>query len=262
VTTTEYRVHLEAFEGPLDLLLYLIKRAEVDIRDIPIGTIADQYVEYLKGVDRIDIELAGEFLLMAASLMEIKSRMLAPRPEGAEGVAGDQVAAAIDPRAGLVRQLLEYKAARDAADALEARRSEWERRFPARAIGVEDERLGEAIAGAEDLELDDLNLVDLVNAFNRIMETVNFDRLGDHEIKYDDTPIELHAEDLVDQLKRRLVESPERPGMTLVEIFKGRTRSEAIGLFLAVLELVKNQRAVVKVGEGGVEVGLKNERER
>ena len=78
--STEYRVRLEAFEGPLDLLLYLIRRAEVDITDIPIAAIADQYMQYLAGIERIDIDLAGEFLVMAATLMEIKSRMLSPRP--------------------------------------------------------------------------------------------------------------------------------------------------------------------------------------
>lgn len=240
----EYRVHLDAFEGPLDLLLYLIRRAEVDITDIPIATIADQYMEYLQGVDRIDIELAGEFLVMAATLMEIKSRMLSPVAKpAASGDDPDRPARPEeDPRAELVRQLLAYKQYRDAAEALEQRKAEWERRIPAARAAIDDERLREALAAHEgELDLEDLTLVDLAEAFAKIVAAVNFDRLGEHTVTYDDTPIELHAEDIVDRLKR---ESADRP-LPLAALFHGRTRAEMIGLFLATLELVR--RRVVRV---------------
>lgn len=240
----EYRVHLEAFEGPLDLLLYLIRRAEVDITDIPIAAIADQYMEYLQGVDRIDIELAGEFLVMAATLMEIKSRMLSPVAKpAASGDDPDRPARPEeDPRAELVRQLLAYKQYRDAAEALEQRKAEWERRIPAARAAIDDERLREALAAHEgELDLEDLTLVDLAEAFAKIVAAVNFDRLGEHTVTYDDTPIELHAEDIVDRLKR---ESADRP-LPLAALFRGRTRAEMIGLFLATLELVK--RRIVRV---------------
>ena len=246
----EYRVHLEAFEGPLDLLLFLIRRAEVDVTDIPVAAIAGQYMQYLAGIERIDIDLAGEFLVMAATLMEIKSRMLAPATAEAED-AGEGPAAkpAEDPRADLVRQLLAYKKFRDASDELEARRVEWDRRFAAGRAGVDDEALRAEIeehAGA--VELEDVSLVDLVDCFSRIMATVNFDRLGEHTVVYDDTPIEVHAEDLLQRLRGG---DHAEDGLPLPAVFTGRTRPEMIGLFLAVLELVRRRAVRVWQEEAG-----------
>jgi segregation and condensation protein A len=248
--TIDYRVHLEAFEGPLDLLLYLIRRAEVDITDIPIAAIAEQYMEYLQQIQTIDIELAGEFLVTAATLMEIKSRMLAPAPP-TQRVAGDAAAAgpAEDPRAELVRQLLAYKHFRDAASALETRRAEWEQRFPAAKAGLDNDKLREiALAEHDDLDLEDLSLLDLVEAFAKIAAAVNFDRLGEHQVTYDDTPIELHAEDIVDRLKR---EAAGGRGISLPALFAGRTKPEMIGLFLATLELVRRRAVRVRQEESG-----------
>ncbi len=259
--TTDYRVQLTAFEGPLDLLLYLIRRAEVDITDIPIAAIADQYIAYLTAIDRIDIDLAGEFLVMAATLMEIKSRMLAPaepsaQAEGLSPPASDD--ASPDPRAELVQQLLAYKRFRDAAAALEDRKHDWERRFPAGHAGVDDEKLREALAAqAEDVDLEDVSLVDLVDAFSKIVASVNFDRLGEHTVTYDDTPIELHAEDLLDRLKRET--SEQSPTLPLAAVFVGRKRGEMIGLFLATLELVRRRAITIRqeaVG-GEIVIGLR-----
>lgn len=255
--TTDYRVRLEAFEGPLDLLLFLIRRAEVDITDIPIASIADQYMTYLKAIDTIDIDLAGEFLVMAATLMEIKSRMLAPAKATSDvDTGGPVVADATDPRADLVRQLLAYKKFRDASEALDHRRQEWEQRFPAARAGMNDDELREAIlASAQDVELEDVSLVDLVEAFSAIIASVNFDRLGDHQVTYDDTPIELHAEDIVEHLSRQA----EGATVPLAALFAGRTRGEALGLFLAVLELVRRRTISVRQDErdGGIVIGLR-----
>lgn len=245
----EYRVRLEAFEGPLDLLLYLIRRAEVEITDIPIAAIAEQYMGYLEEAQRIDIDRAGEFLLIAATLMEIKSRMLAPRPDPAEGPGEGEIGetTAEDPRADLVRQLLAYKKYRDASEALGHRRQEWESRFP--AGGADDEALRAwAVERAEGVDLGDLTLADLADAFARIAATVNFDRLGEHTVQYDDTPIEIHAEDLLDNLRRHAGHMPLR------EALAGRTRGEMIGLFLAVLELVRRGSATVR--QDGLEIVL------
>jgi segregation and condensation protein A len=252
----EYRVHLDMFEGPLDLLLYLIRRDEVEITDIPIAAMADQYMAYLSQIDRIDIELAGEFLLTAATLMEIKSRMLTPRPATPD--EGEQRASRRgeeDPRAELVRQLLEYKKYRDATDALEARRQEWERRAPAAKAGVESEALREALmAQAGELDLEDLTIVDLVEAFQKIAASVNFERLGEHKVEYDDTPIELHAEDIVDRLKSLETEAAAAVGavgLSLRSMFSGRSRGEMIGLFLATLELVRRRIVAVRQDDAG-----------
>jgi len=247
--TDSYRVRLEAFEGPLDLLLYLIRKSEVDIHDIPVATITEQYLSFLSdletgGTARIDIDVAGEFLLMAATLMELKSRMLMPgaagRP-GAEPGSPDR-SAQEDPRAELVRQLIEYKKYRDAADSLDHRADEWRRRFPASRVGIDDAALQAAVESASDVELEDLDILDLVESFQRIADTVNFERLGDHQVTYDDTPIELHAADIMS----RLAAEATVPEVELASLFKGRTRPEMVGLFLALLELVRGRRVAVR----------------
>lgn len=252
----DYTVSLDAFQGPLDLLLFLIRRAEVDIHDIPVGIITEQYMGYLKHLVRIDIEEAGEFLVMAATLMEVKSRMLAPKPEVDEGATDAPlaaVAAAEDPRADLVRQLLAYKKFRDAASALEDRMVQWESRLPAAAAGVPDAPVAEVDEDAS-VEIDDLDLIDLVEAFAKIIETVDMSRVGEHTVKDDETPIEIHAEDIMDRLGRDgedlvapTVDGSQGPtvrGLSLRRMFVGRTKPEAVGLFLAMLELMKQQRLV------------------
>lgn len=253
-----YKVQLDAFEGPLDLLLFLIRKSEVDIHDIPVATITEQYIAYIKDVEQVgklDIDTAGEFLVMAATLMEIKSRMLMPKVEAppSDSEPNSQRAAKEDPRAELVRQLLEYKRYRDAANMLESRADEWRRRFPTHRAGVDDERLAQAIESAPDTELEDIDILDLVEAFRKISETVNFDRLGDHQVTYDDTPIELHAEDIVSRIRAELstADTNAPGGIALQSMFAGRSRSEMVGLFLALLELVRSRR--VRVAQDKIE---------
>lgn len=239
--TLEYRVHLAAFEGPLDLLLYLIRKAEVEVTDIPVTTIADQYLDYLEHIDKVDIDLAGEFLVMAATLMELKSRVIAagaePSEEGDESKPRDENGP--DPRAELVRQLLEYKKYRDAADALERHKDDWEARFPAAPAGVSADELKEAFESLDDPELEDLDLLDLFEAFRRIADSVNMDRLGEHEVVSDDTPIEIHAEDILERVRSGTDKGGQ---LTLFGVLHGRTRGEMVGLFLAMLSLIREQR--------------------
>lgn len=271
VAHREYLVHLDMFEGPLDLLLFLIRRAEVEITDIPIAEITKQYLGFLEeqlagggggGSGGVDIEDAGEFLVMAATLMEIKSRMLAP-PTGVQAGAGDGESGEspnggkpIDPRTELVRQLLEYKRYRDATEQLERYRREWESRFPvARIARPRFEAAPDA--GNEDapVELDDVELIDLVEAFARVIETVDFSRVGEHHVRMDETPVEIHAADIVERL-RTWARDGGAGEMAFIEVFRGRTRADAIGLFLALLELIKQQRVGVRADEGGAGIVL------
>jgi len=273
VLTDDYRVRIDAFEGPLDLLLFLIRKNEVEITDIPIATIADQFITFLEKIERVDIDVAGEFLLMAATLMEIKSRMLSPRPEQSrdESAAGEQE----DPRSELVKQLLAYKQYRDAASRLEARWSEWQARYPAHAAAPKQPKTEPAAELTDEtdvggpIEVDDLDLLDLVEAFRKIMDTVNFERLGEHQVTYDDTPIELHAEDILDRLRgldvslnaAELNAPATKPEMELASVITGRTRSEMIGVFLAVLDLVRRRAVHVRQDkiEGGIYLSLSGE---
>jgi segregation and condensation protein A len=238
----DYRVTLDAFQGPLDLLLFLIRRMEVDIHDIPVAEVTDQYLAFLHKVDDVDVDLAGEFLVMAASLIELKSRTLVPpETDEADGAAEAQKGAdgrgAEDPRYELVQQLLAYQRYRIAAEELIARRHEFSQRHALRP-GRDTER--ESEAEAVELELEDVHAIDLGDAYERIMASIDFARLGDHVVEIDDTPIALHQEDLLDRLHR----APEH-ALRLQDAFEGQTRGQRIGLFLATLELTRVRRISV-----------------
>ncbi|MBL9141170.1 MAG: segregation/condensation protein A, partial [Phycisphaerae bacterium] len=181
----DYQVRLNSFQGPLDLLLFLIRRAEVEITDIPIHKITEQYFSFLKHIDNIDIDLAGEFLVMAASLVEIKSRTLAPTQKrtgegGGEGSPLDDS----DPRFELVQQLLAYQKYRTAADDLDRLRTEFAKQYSVRARGAEGEEDEE-----RQYEMDDVHLLDLIEAYERIIAGIDLGKIGDHTVAYDDTPI-------------------------------------------------------------------------
>ncbi|MHC4832321.1 MAG: segregation and condensation protein A [Planctomycetota bacterium] len=250
----EYLVRLDRFQGPLDLLLFLIRRAEVDIHDIPIHEITEQYLAHLGDLHRIDMETAGEFLVLAATLVEIKAKSLAPRPETEAEGETDEFAglAEADPRLDLVRQLLDYQRFRDASEALDSLRNEHARRHLVRAR-PESRTSEEEIEEDEEapLELDDAHVIDLLEAFERIISAVDLDRLGDHRVEMDETPQALHQADLADRLER----APHHR-LPLAEAIFARTRMEMIGLFLAVLELARGQRIAIRQedGEGGVEL--------
>jgi segregation and condensation protein A len=226
----DYRVSLEAFEGPLDLLLFLVRRAEVDLQDIPIAELTDQYLEVLRHTQRedVDIEQAGEFLVMAATLIEIKSRSIAP-PEGASSEDGADDAPG-DPRDELIRQLLAYQRIRAAGDAMNVQRQEFGSRIGLR-IGCER---GTLPLLPEGHELDDVHAMDLADAYERIAAAIDFARLGDHVVELDDTPIALYEQDLLDRLGRR-----GGRALTLQETFAGQQPVQRVGMFLAVLELVR-----------------------
>ena len=162
----EYKVQLEVFEGPLDLLLYLIKKDELDIYDIPIERITTQYMEYLDLMRMLDLNIAGEFIVMAATLMMIKSRMLLPVEERAELEEEEED----DPRWDLVRQLVEYKKFKDAAMHLEGLE---ERQVDVFGRGSDAATLGPA----GDVSLHDVSIFDLISAFNDVLKKVKTEEL-------------------------------------------------------------------------------------
>ncbi|MDX2114681.1 MAG: segregation/condensation protein A [Planctomycetota bacterium] len=256
-TTEDYAVRLEGFEGPLDLLLHLIRRAEVDVSEVSLASITDQYLRFLEKLSRIDVDPAGEFLVTAATLVELKSRVLVPPEDDEEpGEAGALVARdAGDPAAELVRALLEYKRFREASEKLEARRQAWLQRRPLGALG--SPAAPPVPEGYEPpLDLEDLSLFDLAQAYARIASTVVFERLGQHAVVDDDTPIELHAADILERLRERSAAGSAGADnasgmMPLRALFSGKKRVEVIGMFLAVLELVR-QRAV-RVAQRGAD---------
>lgn len=240
-----YRVQLDAFEGPMDLLLYLIRKHEVDLHNIPLSLITDQYLGFLEELDSIDIDLAGEFLVTAATLMELKSRMLAAGLTESDAADDDRIKdPEADPRAELVAQLLAYKKYRDAATMLSDRKSQWERRAPVHSAAIDDESVRAAMDDMGELEIEDLDLSDLVNAFRVIVESVDFSRIGEHEVMSDDTPIEAYANDIVDVLNTSL--SANTP-TTLRSLITSKPRQQMVGLFLALLVLVRDQRVLINM---------------
>ena len=220
--TEEYKVNLDVFEGPLDLLLYLIKKDEIDIYNIPIEVITSQYMEYLNVMRMLDLNIAGEFIVMAATLMLIKSRMLLPveeRPELAEEEEED------DPRWELVRQLVEYKKFKDAALRLHGKELEQEGIFTIGTKGIEVE------AEASGVVLEDVSLFDLISAFNEVLQRTSEEQIG--EI-FDD---QFTVADKIDVLLRTL---KRRGQIKFSELFGSKTsRNEVICTFLALLELLK-----------------------
>ena len=223
MTQEDYKVRLEVIEGPLDLLLYLIKKDELEIHDIPIETITTQYVQYLELMQMLDLNVAGEFLVMAATLMMIKSRMLLPAEERPELEAEEE-----DPRWDLVRQLVEYKKFKDAAlhlEALELRREDIFGRDGA-----------EAVLGQEpDVALHDVGLFDLISAFSDALKKVKSEEL--REIFAERFTVAEKIELLGDRLRRE-------KRFSISRMFEGmRSRNEIACTFLALLELIRLNQA-------------------
>jgi len=236
-----YKVELEEFSGPLDLLLYLIRQEEVDITSIPIARITDQYLAHLEVLQLIDMDLAGEFLLMAATLMEIKSRMLLPKPELEEE---DEE----DPRADLIRQLLEYKRFKDAARRLAGRADEQALKFGrgrAAILGLPEPE------PQDDLPIDigELTVWDLVAAFRTILQQTSV-RDVTRQISLDDKPLTDYCNDLLDKVRGR-------PIALFTEVFDpGADRMALISTFLALLELMKRRRLRAEQGARAGEIRL------
>ncbi len=220
----EYRVRTDVYNGPMDLLLYLIRRDEVDIYDIPIARITEQYCQYVELLNVLDPNVAGDFLVLAATLMEVKSRLLLPRPTDGDGEDDDLG----DPRLELVRQLLEYKKFKDASFELGDAAREQTRRWP--RVPARSERPDPA-----EVDLEEAQIWDLVAAFNKIMSSIGAGSAV-HDVIFDDTPIALHAADILERLQEQGGE------LGFEDLFTGRSKVEMIGLFLALLELIRQQR--------------------
>lgn len=225
----DYKVRLEVFEGPLDLLLYLIRKEEVEITDIPIERITAQYLQYLDLMRMLDLGIAGEFLVMAATLMMIKSRMLLPaedRPAEPEEEDPDA-----DPRWDLVRQLVEYKKFKDAALFLQRVEGERDGVF-ARAPA------GAPAGGGAGAELRDVGLFDLLTALNAALDRAPREDL--REIFSERFTVADQLDWLLDLLNRT-------PRLSMSRVFEGmRSRHEIVVTFLAMLELIRLNRVAAR----------------
>ena len=237
-----YKVKLEVFEGPLDLLLYLIKKNELDIYDIPIADITEQYLEYIELMRMLDLNIAGEFLVMAATLIHIKSKMLLP-PDEKEILPEEEE----DPRDELVRRLLEYKRFKEVAGVLQDLEGQRKKMFT-RSAALDGD------LGPEE-KFFEASLFDLITALTRVLKDVPKEVF--QEIVKDEFTVEKKVHDLLHMLV-------EKPVIHLTALFKSaKNKLEIIAIFLAVLELIRLKEIIVvqKKSFDEIEV-IRNEKHR
>ena len=233
-----YRVQLQNFEGPLDLLLFFIKRDELDIYDIPISYITEQFLDYIRFLDELDLGVASEFIYMASTLMAIKAKMMLPEPEGEEDEFGEE-----DPRYELVQALLEYKrykeVAEDMYDLDKKARFSYNRGF-AEPDHVEAEQKGEALR--------DVSLIDIMAAFKNVMKSVTTEHY--HDVQRFETDIETQSDYVISQLRKHGKSSFKQlcAGMT--------SRIYVVVTFLAILELLKESQLKLYITESLTEFYL------
>ena len=219
--TTDYAIKLDIFEGPLDLLLYLIKKNEIDIYNIPVALVTEQYLQYLKMIKSLNLDLAGEYLVMASTLIHIKSKMLLPEPEEPEEEEEE------DPRAELVRQLLEYQAFKEAATNL-GERPILERDVFTRTAFLPEET--EKSTATEE-ELIEVSIFELIEAFHRLVSRIDKKELLEIDLE------KMSLTDIINGIMERLA---NEKNLTFDELLGERKeRWRIIYTFLALLELVK-----------------------
>ncbi len=236
-------IHLEHYEGPLDLLLDLIRKQQIDIKDIPIATITAQYLEYMDKAREMDIDLGAEFVYMAATLIHIKSRMLLPR----DPALGGDAEQAEDPRQELVERLLEHERFKNAAEMLQQKRMIEENVWSNPQI--------KAFAGDEDPGLA-VTLFDLVKAFGEVLDRAKLRPV--YEVETADVTVPEMIRNLRD---RFLAMAPDQPIFILRIFEEQRSRRAMIALFLAVLEMVRMQAVEVTQKHLFGEIALRRHRD-
>ena len=216
-----YKIRLDIFEGPLDLLLFLIKKNDIDITDIPIAKITEQYMEYIQMMKLLDLDIVGDFLVMAATLMQIKSKMLLP-PDPTEEEAEEE-----DPRDELVRRLLEYKKFKEIADALKEKEL---RRKDFFARTVDEDTQNQLREDAQEVYFE-ASLFDLINALSEALHKTPEEVI--HEIVAEEYTVDQKIHDIL----HRLLEESK---ISLHKLFRSaRSKEEIVVTFLAILELIR-----------------------
>ncbi len=228
-----YRIRLEQFEGPLDLLLFFIRRDEIDIYDIPIAEIADEFLAYVRLLEKVDLDGVGDFIFMAALLMSIKARMLLPQPET------DDEGEPVDPRRELVERLLEYVRFKEAAGQLEERAARRAERFTRAEAAAEREAAEEA----HDPEVE-ATVFDLARALGRLLAEAEEEERPVHAVERESYAVE----DQQDYVLERVASGAP---VAFAELVRRRSKAFVIATFLAVLELARQRHLVLTMAEAG-----------
>lgn len=220
----QYRVQLTDFGGPMDLLLYLVRRHEMDICHVSLSKITRDFQQYLEVLELLDLDLVADFIVVASTLLEIKSREVLPKPEE---VVKDEVIE--ESSSDLIGQLMQYKRYKDAAKNLDSRASEWLERYPRLSVDRPDTKRD----GATD-KIREVELWDLVSALGRIVRLPEIEKSG--SIRMDETPMSVYQ----DRIRKRLTVEERVP---FSDFFEGENlQSRIVGIFQAVLELIRHEQ--------------------
>ncbi len=232
----QYNVKIDAFEGPLDLLLHLINRYEIDIYDIPVAEITEQYLAYIHTMKELELDVASEFLVMAATLLAIKSKMLLPKQEEELLEDGFGVEIEEDPREELMQRLLEYKKYKQAASELREREEERSHVFtrPPLEIGPFEKEEGDARMPA------DVTLYDMLAAFQKLMRRKKLQKPVQTKITRQEISIEKRMDEIIKELNRF------GGRKSFFDLFPYEDRDTIVVTFLAVLELIKKKEIEIE----------------
>ena len=230
----QYNVKLDAFEGPLDLLLHLINKTEVDIYDIPVAKITDQYMNYIHAMQRLELDVASEYLVMAATLLALKSKMLLPKHEEELFDEHIEMVDEEDPRDELMNRLIEYRRYKEAAEELKEREKDRSLLFSKTptdlALFIDEEKA--------ELQRINATLYDMLDAFDQLLKRKKVKIPKQTKIQREDFPIEKRMEEIIDKIKLSF------GNISFFELFEYEERGELIVTFLAVLELMKAKKIV------------------
>lgn len=226
-----YEVKLEQFEGPLDLLLHLIKQYKIDIYDIPMAEITEQYMEYIHRFEELELNIASEYLVMAATLIAIKSQMLLPKQE----MTDEDEEYMEDPREELMRRLIEYRKFKEAAEKLKEKEREGNQTYT------------RAPASFEDLLVDkppvipgDVTIYDMLGALGKMLQRKKWNAPLDTKVQRAEISIEERMKDVLAVVKKA------KRGVRFDDLFTERSRSHIVVTFLALLELMKDRKVYCK----------------
>ncbi|ASK63298.1 segregation/condensation protein A [Virgibacillus phasianinus] len=221
-----YQVKLDTFEGPLDLLLHLIKQYEVDIYDIPVATITEQYMQYIHTLQRLELNIASEYLVMAATLIALKSQMLLPN-ESVDEEADEYME---DPRVELMQRLIEYRKYKEAAETLRDKEVE------SIEVYTREPILFNPLEVEQPMLNDDTSIYDMLGALNKLFERKKWTEPLDTKVKRVDIPIEQRMTEILDTVKEA-----DR-GISFYDLFVYQSRAHIVVTFIAVLELMKTKQ--------------------
>lgn len=239
-SAAHYRVQMDLYSGPIDLLVYLVKRSELSASALKISQIVKQFVEYVEILEYLALDEIGDFLVMISTLMEIKSRELLPRP-AEETVEEEQPVQSGSPGSQLIAQLMLHKQFQVAIGELKSKAEVWQDRYPRMESSRPSTRRPQSLDYIKDVEL-----WDLVSALSRVIKTKHLEK---HErIRFDETPLHIH----IKQMAERIMQQKE---VSFHSLFQEVThRSQIVGMFLAILELLRHHgfRAVQAVDYGDI----------